>query len=98
LDYSEIIFWILSIIVSFILGYLTNWYFYRKQQKETKANSEVLKQLKQHSDAEILLGNDKRGKIVKKQDGTITIDWTVELVESAVESATPKAEVEKREK
>jgi type II secretory pathway pseudopilin PulG len=96
MDLFDIALWILGLILSFILGFFTSWYFHRKQRKENEANAEVLKQIQQYVDAEIRLGNDKRGKIVKRPDGTIAIDWKIELVESVGVSATPKVEVEKK--
>ena len=38
--------------------------------------------LQQKNDAEIRLGNDKRGKIIKNPDGTYGIAWKVELTET----------------
>lgn len=96
MDLFEIALWLLGLISSFILGFFTNWYFHRKQRKENEANAEVLKQIQQYVDAEIRLGNDKRGKIVKRPDGTIAIDWKIELMESVGVGATPKVEVEKK--
>jgi type II secretory pathway pseudopilin PulG len=96
MDLFDIALWILGLILSFILGFFTSWYFHRKQRKENEANAEVLKQIQQYVDAEIRLGNDKRGKIVKRPDGTIAIDWKIELVGSVGISATPKVEVEKK--
>jgi len=96
MDLFEIALWLLGLILSFILGFFTSWYFYRKQRKENEANAEVLKQIQQYVDAEIRLGNDKRGRIVKRPDGTIAIDWKIKLMESVGVSATPKVEVEKK--
>jgi hypothetical protein len=71
-----------TLVIGIIVGWLTNWYFYRKQQKENKPIIDDLKFLVQKGDAEIRLGNDKRGKIVKRPDGSIAIDWQVGLQES----------------
>ena len=92
MDLFDIALWISGLILSFVLGLFTSWYFDLKQRKENEANAEVLKQIQQYVDAEIRLGNDKRGKIVKRPDGTIGIDWKIELVQSSVESAIPKAD------
>ena len=73
----EIALWFLGLILGFILGFFSNWYFYRKQRKESKANAEFLKQIRQYVGAQIRLGNDKRGKIVENPDGTIAIAWHV---------------------
>ena len=96
MDSFEIILWLLGLILSFILGFFTSWYFDRKQRKENEASAKILKQLQQHVDAEIRLGNDKRGKIVKRPDGTMAIDWKIELIESIGVSATPKVKVEEK--
>jgi len=61
---------------------LLSFYFYRKGRKESKANAEILKQLRQYNGAVIRLGNDKRGKIVERPDGTIAIDWYVTISET----------------
>jgi len=94
--YLEVIFFLLSLVFGFILGFFANWYFYKKQHKENEAITEVLKRIEQHNDVEIRLGNDKRGKIVKRPDGTIAIDWKIELKEPVTVSATPRVEVEKK--
>ena len=90
-------------ILTFILGLFLSWYFYRKERKENEklrkqneANAEIIKQLRQYIGAKIRLGNDKRGKIVERPDGTIAIDWTIELKEPVTVSATPRVEVEKK--
>jgi len=96
MDLFEITLWFLGLILSFVLGFFTSWYFHRKQRKENEANAEVLKQIRQYVDAEIRLGNDKRGRIVKRPNGTIAIDWKIELMETLGLSATTKAEVKKK--
>lgn len=42
----------------------------------------ILTQFDQYLDAEIRLGNDRRGKIIKNPDGTIGIAWTQVLNEA----------------
>jgi len=88
--------WLLGLIFSFMLGFLTNWYFDRKQHRQNKASAEVLKQLRQYAGAQIRLGDDKSGKIVEHPDGAIAIDWTIELKAPVTASATPRVEVEKK--
>jgi hypothetical protein len=87
----ELVLWATGLAIGFILGWLTNLYFYKKQSEENKANAETLKQLEQYIDGQIRVGNDKRGKIVKRPDGTIGIDWQVNISETASESV--KAEL-----
>jgi len=96
MDLFEIVLWFLSLILSFISGFFANWFFYRKQRKESEANAEILKQLRQHAGAQIRLGNDKRGKIAQRADGTIGIDWVETLSETV--SVSAKVSVEKKEK
>ena len=91
----DLVFDIVFLIMGFVLGFLANWYFYRKGRKESKANAEFLKQIRQHVGAMIRLGDDKRGKIVEREDGTIAVDWKLELKESIGVSATPKVELKK---
>lgn len=67
---------VLWVVFGFILGWFTNWHFYKKQRKENEAAMEILRQLNGYKDAEIRLGNDKRGKIIKNPDGTIGIAFT----------------------
>jgi len=63
---------------------------------------EVHRILKQGKILESLVGadiktrDDKRGKIVKREDGTYAVKWTVELKQSMQLSATPKVEVKKK--
>jgi len=92
----EIVLSVTSLIIGVILGWLTNWHFYKKQSKENEANAETLKQLGQYADAQIRVGNDKRGKIVKRPDGTIAIEWQVDLSSSVTVDAKAKIEVKKR--
>ena len=92
----EVGLWVASVVISFILGWFTNWFFYRKQRKEGEANTEILKQLQSYNNAEIRLGNDKRGKIVKREDGTYGIAWIQQLKEQVTVTATPRVEVEKK--
>jgi preprotein translocase subunit YajC len=87
----EIVLWFLGLVIGFILGYLTNLYFYRKQRKENEASAEILKQLRQFAGAQIRLGDDKRGKIVERQDGTIAVEWQANSTERVV--ITDKLEV-----
>jgi hypothetical protein len=82
MDLTEMLLWILSLAISFVLGWLTNWYFYRKQVKEGEANTAILRGLQQKADAEVRLGNDKRGKIIKNPDGTYAVAWKVEIKET----------------
>jgi type II secretory pathway pseudopilin PulG len=82
MDYAEMLLWVMSIILSFVLGWLTNWYFYRKQRNEGKSAMKILEQLQQYNDTLIRLGNDKRGRIIRNKDGTYAIAWSVELKES----------------
>ncbi len=82
MDLNEIILWILGIAFAFILGWLTNYYFYWKQRKEGEANTAILKSLQDKADAEIRLGNDNRGKIIKNSNGTYGIAWKQEIVET----------------
>lgn len=70
------------LVLGFILGWFTNWYFYKKQREENEATMKILAQLDQYKDAEIRLGNDKRGKIIKNPDGSIGIAWTQVLKET----------------
>ena len=81
---------VLWLVAGFILGWFTNWHFYKKQRKENEAAMSVLEQLDQYKDAEIRLGNDRRGRIIKNPNGTIGITWSVVLSEtmSICESAT----------
>ncbi len=79
----EIGLWILGLIIGFILGWLTNLHFYRKQRKETESSAELLKQLRQFVGAQIRLGNDKRGKIIENPDKTIAIRWTLDISSNA---------------
>jgi preprotein translocase subunit YajC len=95
MDYLEIFLWLLSIVLSSILGWFTNWHFFRKQRKEGKSAMEILEQLRQHDDAVVRLGNDKRGKIIKNENGTYGIAWTLARSESVSVGAEPKVEVEK---
>lgn len=94
----ELVLWVVGLIIGFILGWLTNLYFYKKQSKENKANAETLKQLGQYVDAQIRVGNDKRGKIVKRQDGTIGIDWQANVSGSIGFSDSVKTELTKGKK
>jgi type II secretory pathway pseudopilin PulG len=86
---DELVLWILGIIVSFILGFLTSWFFYRKQRKDTVANAKVLKELRQYVNAQIRIGDNKDGKIIENSDGTIAIEWKKELNQSAGVSDLP---------
>ena len=79
MDMSEIVLWVLGLVIGFILGWFTNWYFYRKQRKEGEASTAILKSLQDKADVEIRLGNDKRGRIIKNPDGTYGIAWKQEL-------------------
>jgi len=85
----EAISWIASLVVSFVLGWFTNWYFYKKELRKSEAGSRLLKEIRQFVGAQIRLGNDKRGRIVENPDGTIAIEWHVDL--SA--SVTTKSEI-----
>lgn len=96
MDLVEISLWILGLIIAFILGWLTNWYFYKKQRKENEASAEILKQIRQYVGSQIRLGNDKRGKIVEREDGTIAIDWQINISETVLVS--DKLHVEKKKK
>ena len=82
MDLVEIITGILTLAVGIILGWLGNWYYYRKQRKEGEANYKILKELRQHVNARIRLGDSKDGKIVERSDGRIAIDWKKEMTES----------------
>lgn len=77
MDLSEIVFGILGIVIGFLLGWLTNWFFYKEQRKDGEANTKILQGLQQKGDTEIRRGNDERGKIIKNPDGTYAIEWTV---------------------
>ena len=77
MDGLEIFLWLLSIILSFILGWFTNWHFYRKQRREGQSAMRTLEQLKQFNDTVVRLGKDERGKIIKTKDGTYAIAWSV---------------------
>jgi hypothetical protein len=94
---SEVVLWVTGLVIGFFLGWLTNWYFYRKQRKENEANSESIKQIRQFVGADIKTRNDKRGKLVEKPDGSIAIEWHQSLPSSVVVSATSKVEVKKKE-
>lgn len=83
-------------ILGFVLGFIANWYFYRKQRKENEANTKILKQIRQYVGAQIRLGNDKRGKIVQNPDGTIAIEWHVNLSETF--TVSDKVSEKKKEK
>jgi uncharacterized protein YneF (UPF0154 family) len=84
----EIALWALGLVVGFILGWLTNWYFYKKQLKENEVNSLTLKQIRQYIGAQIRVGDDKRGKIVERPDGTIAVNWQVNVSEFLGASAS----------
>jgi preprotein translocase subunit YajC len=92
---SETALWLLGLVLSFILGWFTNWYFYRKQRKEGESAMKVLEQLQQYNDTVTRLGNDKRGKIIKSDNGTYGIVWTLEFGASVSVGATPRIDVEK---
>ena len=92
----DLVFDIVLLILGFVLGFLANWYFYRKERKESKANAEFMKQIRQYVGAVIRLGNDKRGKIVERPDGTIAIDWRVTLSETL--SISDKVSTKKKTK
>ena len=94
MDLTEIILWILGLPIAFVLGWFTNWYFYKKQRKEGEAITQILKRVEQQQDAEIRLGNDKRGKLIKNQDGTIGIAW----IQTNVETVTLTAEASGQKK
>ena len=79
---DELVLWILGIIMSFILGFFTSWFFDRKQRKENKANAKILKELRQFANAQIRVGDSKDGKIVENLDGTIAIVWKKEFTDS----------------
>ncbi|MCL5949455.1 MAG: hypothetical protein M1490_03145 [Candidatus Bathyarchaeota archaeon] len=51
--------------MGFILGFFVKWYFYRKQKKDSAKNDKILKELRQHVNAQIRLGDSKQGKIVE---------------------------------
>lgn len=87
-----------AIVLGFILGYITNWYFYRKQSKENKADSELLKQIRQYVGAEIRKGNDQNAKIVENPDGTIHIETSRNLPARITVGAEAKAEIKKSDK
>ena len=80
---------LLWIVIGFILGWFTNWYFYKKQRKENEASAEILKQLRQYVGAQIRLGNDKRGKIIENPDKTIAIRWTIAFSSNATLTDNP---------
>jgi type II secretory pathway pseudopilin PulG len=79
---DELVIWILGIVVSFILGFLTSWFFDQKQRKENRANDKILKELRQFANAQIRIGDSKDGKIVENLDGTIAIVWKKEFTDS----------------
>jgi type II secretory pathway pseudopilin PulG len=79
---EELVLWVLGIVVSFILGFFTSWFFDQKQRKESRANAKILKELRQYANAEIRIGDSKDGKIVEKSDGTIAIEWKKEFTDS----------------
>ena len=91
---TELVLWILGIIVSFLLGFLASWiaswYFYRKERKDTMANAKILKELRQYANAQIRIGDNKNGKIVERSDGTIAIDWNQKINDSMVISDSLK--------
>ena len=89
----EIVLWVVGLIIGFILGWLTNWYFYNKQRKENELNSLTLKQIRQYIGAQIRVGDDKRGKIVERPDGTVTVNWQVNVSESIGISDSVKTEL-----
>lgn len=93
----DLIFEIGLSIINLVIGIIVGWYFYRRQQKESKDIIDDLKFLVQKGDAEIRLGNDKIGKIVKRPDGTIAIEWQVSLPSSVTVSAKPQIEVKRKE-
>jgi len=70
----ETVSWITSLVASFVPGWFTNWYFYRKELQKSEADSRLLKEIRQFVGAQIRLGNDKRGRIVENPDGTIAIE------------------------
>lgn len=79
--YLEIVLWVLGIVIGFILGWLTNWHFYKKQRDEGKSAIDILKQLQQFNDTVVRLGKDKRGKIIRNENGTYGIAWEIVLRE-----------------
>jgi hypothetical protein len=79
--YLEIVFWVLGIVIGFILGWFTNWHFYKKQRDEGKSAIEILKQLQQFNDTVVRLGKDRRGKIIRNENGTYGIAWEIVLKE-----------------
>lgn len=91
----EIGLWLLGLVIGFILGWFTNWYFYKKQRKESEAQANILKQIRQYVGAQIRLGDNKRGKIVENPDGTIAIEWYADLSSSITLSAGVNVEVKK---
>ena len=93
----DLIFEIGLSIINLVIGIIVGWYLYRRQQKESKAIINDLKFLVQKGDAEIRLGNDKIGKIVKRPDGTIAIERQVSLPSSVTVTAKPQIEVKRKE-
>lgn len=61
-------------------------------------NSLTLKQIRQYIGAQIRVGDDKKGQIVEKPDGTITVNWQGSISESVGISDAFKAELTKGKK
>ena len=84
---------VLAATIALIFGsYIIN------KQRMTEAKK-ILKQveiLESLIGADIRTRDDKRGKTVKRKDGTYAVDWTLELKDSIRVSATPRVEVEKK--
>ena len=68
---DELVLWFLGIIVSFVSGFFISWYFDRKQRI-----------FYQYVDAKIRIGNSKDAIIIKKPDGTLTVEWKKESNDS----------------
>jgi hypothetical protein len=79
-----------------IIGWIITIYYHRKQEIQSKATDEIVRQLRQHAGAQIRVGNEKQGKIVERSDGSIVVEWSRSQPASVTVTAQPKVEVIRR--
>ncbi len=79
-------FTLVSDIVIAVIFFLIGWNVQKKETKKVEKRLEMSQRdlgfLRQHVNAVIRLGNDERGKIVVRPDGTLGIDRKEEVVDS----------------